>query len=56
MHLLAALPHLQTPNSHDIIGLLPELVMSGGFILVLLLDQDRGEAHRWLVHAQKARP
>jgi len=37
-HLLAALPPLQTPKSSDLIGLLPELVMSGGFILLLLLD------------------
>jgi len=38
MHLLAALPHLSTPSAHDLIGLLPELVMSGGFIVLLLLD------------------
>ena len=38
MHLLAALPPLQTPSAHDLIGLLPELVMSGGFIVLLLLD------------------
>jgi NADH-quinone oxidoreductase subunit N len=46
MHLLAALPHLQTPNSHDIIGLLPELVMSGGFLLLLLLDLVVPANHR----------
>jgi NADH-quinone oxidoreductase subunit N len=38
MHLLAAIPHLTTPSTHDLVGLLPELVMSGGFILLLLLD------------------
>ena len=36
--MVAALPRLVTPNAHDLIGLLPELVMSGGFIIVLLLD------------------
>lgn len=38
MHLLAALPHLVTPSATDMVGLLPELVMSGGFIVLLLLD------------------
>ena len=38
MHLLAALPPLKTPSGNDLVGLLPELVMSGGFILLLLAD------------------
>jgi NADH-quinone oxidoreductase subunit N len=38
MHLLAALPPLKTPSGNDLVGLLPELIMSGGFILLLLAD------------------
>jgi NADH-quinone oxidoreductase subunit N len=38
MHVLAAIPQLTTPKTGDLIGLLPELVMSGGFILLLLAD------------------
>src|SRR5258708_3328511 len=36
MHLLAALPPLKTPSGNDLVGLLPELIMAGGFVLLLL--------------------
>jgi len=38
MHLLAALPPLKTPSGSDLVGLLPELIMAGGFVLLLLAD------------------
>ncbi|HEV7677598.1 MAG TPA: NADH-quinone oxidoreductase subunit N [Candidatus Dormibacteraeota bacterium] len=38
MHVLAAIPPLKTPSANDLIGLLPVLVMSGGFIVLMLLD------------------
>lgn len=38
MTLLAALPLLQTPTANDAMGLLPVLVVSGGFVAVMLLD------------------
>jgi NADH-quinone oxidoreductase subunit N len=49
MHLLAALPSLKTPSGSDLIGLLPELVMSGGFILLLLADLVVPAARRSLL-------
>jgi NADH-quinone oxidoreductase subunit N len=52
MHLLAALPQLSTPSAHDLVGLLPELVMSGGFIILLLLDLVVPASRRgWLAFA-----
>jgi NADH-quinone oxidoreductase subunit N len=49
MHLLAALPPITTPSGNDLVGLLPVLVMSGGFILVLLADLVVPASRRTLV-------
>jgi len=35
---LAALPPLVTPSSNDLIGLLPELILGGAFVLLMVLD------------------
>jgi hypothetical protein len=36
---LAALPlATATPGWHDLVGLLPEVIVAGGFLLLMLLD------------------
>ncbi len=46
---LAALPALTTPRGVDILGILPEVILGGGFVALLLLDLVTGPAHRgWL--------
>ncbi|MDQ2960785.1 MAG: hypothetical protein M3R48_07010, partial [Candidatus Dormibacteraeota bacterium] len=32
------MPALVTPNGSDIVGILPELILGGGFVLLLMLD------------------
>ena len=49
MSTLAALPALVTPTGSDIVGILPELILGVGFVLLLLLDLAVRPAHRgWL--------
>ncbi len=36
--LLAAVPALQPPSSSDLVGLLPELILGGAFVALLMLD------------------
>jgi NADH-quinone oxidoreductase subunit N len=38
MTVLAALPPLQPPSAHDLIGLLPELIIAGAFVALLMAD------------------
>ena len=38
MTMIAALPALSTPKGADIIGLLPEIILAGAFIALMLLD------------------
>ena len=38
MNVIASLPPLQPPSGHDLIGLLPELIVAGGFVLLLMSD------------------
>ena len=46
---LAALPALTTPTGTDIIGVLPEVILAGGFVLLMMLDLVTTPAHRgWL--------
>lgn len=42
----AALPPLSTPSAADLLGLLPELILAGGFVLLLLLDLVTSAPHR----------
>jgi NADH-quinone oxidoreductase subunit N len=44
--LAAALPTLVTPRGVDILGILPEVILGGGFVALLLLDLVTGPAHR----------
>jgi NADH-quinone oxidoreductase subunit N len=44
--LAAALPPLVTPRGVDILGILPEVILGGGFVLLLMLDLVTGPAHR----------
>jgi NADH-quinone oxidoreductase subunit N len=41
-----ALPALVTPRGVDILGILPEVILAGGFVLLLMLDLVTGPAHR----------
>ncbi len=46
---LAALPPLVTPSSYDLLGLLPELILGGAFVLLMVLDVFLPAARRnWL--------
>jgi len=46
---LAALPSLVTPSSYDLLGLLPELILGGAFVLLMVLDVFLPAARRnWL--------
>ena len=35
---LAALPPLQPPSAHDLIGLIPILIVAGAFVVLLMAD------------------
>ena len=49
MTTLAVLPPLSTPNGVDILGILPEVILATGFVILLLLDLVTNAAHRgWL--------
>jgi NADH-quinone oxidoreductase subunit N len=49
MTVLAALPALTTPNGVDILGILPEVILAGGFVTLLMLDLVTSPGHRgWL--------
>jgi NADH-quinone oxidoreductase subunit N len=46
---LAALPPLTTPSGVDILGILPEVILAGGFVILLMLDLVTTPAQRgWL--------
>src|ERR1700686_4111600 len=49
MTVLAALPPLTTPNGVDILGVLPEVILASGFVILLMLDLVTTPAQRgWL--------
>ena len=49
MTALAALPPLTTPSGVDILGIMPEVILGGGFVVLLMLDLVTSAAHRgWL--------
>jgi len=45
-HLVAAIPALRFPGGGDVIGILPELVLAGAFVALMLLDLVVPPAHR----------
>jgi NADH-quinone oxidoreductase subunit N len=46
---LAAIPALVTPSGVDLLGILPELILGGGFVVLLMLDLVTKPAQRgWL--------
>jgi NADH-quinone oxidoreductase subunit N len=48
---LAALPSLITPGGSDIVGILPEVIVAAGFVVLLMLDLVTTPAHRGLLAA-----
>ena len=49
MTTLAAVPALVTPSGTDYIGILPELILAGGFVILLMLDLVTSPSRRgWL--------
>jgi len=43
---LAVIPSLVTPSGVDILGILPEVILAGGFVALLMLDLVTSPAHR----------
>jgi NADH-quinone oxidoreductase subunit N len=46
MTTIGALPPLITPNGNDILGILPEVILAGGFVALMMLDLVTTAEHR----------